>query len=129
MSPRVAGPPKNEQALAREHVSPWLDRQVKTGVPLWWMKVHGGPMQRAGVHDYLLCVGGLFLSIELKHPTDMDSVATPLQRRMQYQVDQARGRAFLDVRSLAEVQQIVTETLHAAAAAGLIPHSEGWLVP
>ena len=47
-----------------------LRRWRKNGAPLWWVKIHGGPMQRAGVHDYLLCMNGKFGTIELKSPEE-----------------------------------------------------------
>ena len=34
----------------------------------WWMKVHGGPYQKAGVPDILGCYRGRFFAFEVKVP-------------------------------------------------------------
>lgn len=43
---------------------------------LWFMKVHGGPYQKAGVPDFLGCYHGVMFYIEVKQP---GKVPTPLQ--------------------------------------------------
>lgn len=42
----------------------------------WWMKVHGGPFQAAGIPDIIGCWKGRFIAIELKIPGE---VPTQLQ--------------------------------------------------
>lgn len=46
----------------------YLNRLIQDGKPIWQFKVHGGPMQRVGVPDRLLCVAGHFVAIEEKSP-------------------------------------------------------------
>jgi len=45
-----------------------IDRLLRTYPDLWSMKVHGSPMQRAGVPDYLILYRGKTLFIEVKRP-------------------------------------------------------------
>jgi hypothetical protein len=40
----------------------------KSGIPVWWCKIHGGPMQQAGVPDLVVIANGVTLWIELKQP-------------------------------------------------------------
>lgn len=81
----------------------WLKTKVdeafaslkREGVPIWWLKVHGGPMQRAGVPDFVICVGGLFASLELKHPDDDDPQPSPRQRVEMRDIRTAGGDAIV----------------------------------
>lgn len=34
----------------------------------WWVKIHGGPFQQAGIPDIIGCWDGKFVAIELKIP-------------------------------------------------------------
>lgn len=44
-------------------------RWLRTTHPsVWWLKVHGGPYQRAGIPDLLLCCRGRLLAVEFKAP-------------------------------------------------------------
>jgi len=36
----------------------------------WWVKIHGGPYQRAGLPDLIGCVKGLFFGLEVKLPRE-----------------------------------------------------------
>jgi fumarate reductase subunit D len=38
------------------------------GEPVWWVKLHGGPMQQAGLPDVLVVYCGLVFFIEIKAP-------------------------------------------------------------
>lgn len=42
----------------------------------WWVKIHGGWFQDAGIPDLLGCVMGLFFGFEVKEP---DGEASPIQ--------------------------------------------------
>lgn len=45
-----------------------LRKRSLEGAPVWWLKVHGNPIQRAGVPDLLICWYGRFVGIEVKRP-------------------------------------------------------------
>ena len=80
---------KNEHGLKKD-VDVLFGKMIKRGMPLWYLKVHGGPYQRAGIHDYLLCVNGWFGSLELKHPDD-EPEYSPSQSRQAAWVRSAGG--------------------------------------
>lgn len=63
----------NELILARK-VSNFLTELVLQGEPVAFLKVHGGPYQRANQPDYFICMCGAFYCLELKHP---EQVAVP----------------------------------------------------
>ena len=50
----------------------------RAGAPIWWAKLHGGPMQRAGLPDLLILGVGQLYAVEVKRPGGQ---ATGLQLR------------------------------------------------
>lgn len=75
-------------------------KAVKEKYPsAWLMKVHGGPMQQAGVPDLLMCVNGMLVGAEAKDQKPGESEeharerATPLQRIQIAQINAAGGIA------------------------------------
>lgn len=42
----------------------------------WWVKLHGGPMQRAGLPDIVGCYKGRFVAFEVKVPGKEDDQTT-----------------------------------------------------
>lgn len=93
---------QSERVLQR-HVIAWLKAER-----IWHLKVHGGPMQRAGVPDLLLCVkdaggSGRFVAIELKTVTGKVS---PLQRHEMLAIINSGGFA-ITCRSLDDVREVV----------------------
>lgn len=93
----------NEQKLCKDHINPWLNKQPD----LWYIKLHGHAMQRAGAPDYLLCVSGVFGAVEVKHP-DGSTEPTAIQERELKQIARAQGKIAV-VRSLAEMQAFVEQ--------------------
>lgn len=73
-----------------------VNRQLKQlkaeGLPLFWLKLHGGPMQKRGVPDLLIVVAGRALFVELKAPGKEPS---PLQRVRINEIRAAGGRALV----------------------------------
>lgn len=65
----------------------------------WIMKVHGGPMQVAGIPDLLILVDGLLIGAEVKHqkPRESDAHArgraTPIQLAQIEKIKAAGGTA------------------------------------
>jgi hypothetical protein len=57
----------NEHGLKKK-VDRYLKALQQSGAPLWYVKISGGIFQKSGIPDYLLCVRGRFLYLELKSP-------------------------------------------------------------
>jgi hypothetical protein len=68
----------NEHAL-RKSVSEWLAAEQR-GRRLWYIKLSGSRYQRVGAPDYLICVEGKFLAIELKNVGEEMSPAQQRER-------------------------------------------------
>lgn len=60
--------------------------------PGFWMKIHGGPFQKAGLPDIIGCYGGQFVGLEVKQP---GGVATPLQAQRLHKIHDAGGVAWV----------------------------------
>lgn len=75
----------------------------------WWcMKVHGGPMQKAGIPDLLLLKDGRALFFEAKQPgLGKKSEATPLQRRRMDEILAIGGVMSYVVHSAAEAAALL----------------------
>jgi len=54
----------------------------------WFLKVWGGGLQKAGIPDLLMCVNGLFVSVELKSAAGS---ATELQKMNTKRINAANG--------------------------------------
>jgi hypothetical protein len=65
-----------------------LEKMRASGRAVWYMKVHGGPMQKAGVPDFLIVLDGRLHAIELKRP---GAKATPLQALTMRKIATAGG--------------------------------------
>lgn len=73
----------NERWL-KDRVDARLKALKSAGAPIWWLKIHGGPMQRAGVPDYLLCVAGRFGAMELKSPEETPQFSLNQKREAEW---------------------------------------------
>jgi len=72
-----------------------LTRKIKLHLKkkkVWHLKVHGGPMQMAGVPDLLLCVKGKFVALELKAP---GKKVTRLQQHQMERIKDSGGLAYV----------------------------------
>lgn len=56
---------KPESRLQRK-----IRKELEKEVGGWWVKIHGGPFQAAGIPDLIGCVEGLFFALEVKTPED-----------------------------------------------------------
>lgn len=83
-----------EAALVRKILA-WLREQPET----WVMKVHGSPMQVAGIPDLIGVQGGRFFGLEVKLP---GGKATLLQDAVMRKIEAAGGVVGV-VRSVDEV--------------------------
>lgn len=80
--------PVNEAGLVKRIVAA-IEREWPSA---WIFKTHGGPMQRAGVPDLLVSVGGRLVALEVKHRKPGESVK--------------RMGARVTVRQQAEIQRL-----------------------
>lgn len=93
----------------KQQVHDWLTTIRLSGAPIWFYKVWGSRYARAGVPDYLLCVAGRLIAIELKSP-GAEAEPSAIQGYELRQLKQA-GALTLVTNSLEEAQAIVREAL------------------
>lgn len=87
-----------------EQIVRWLKRQRDLGRRVWWTKLHGGPMQRAGLPDLLIVYEGRTIFCEVKRPGESP---TPLQMDTLGKIDRA-GAATCVVTSVEGVEWAVS---------------------
>jgi len=75
----------------------------------WLMKVHGSPMQSAGIPDLVGVIDGRFVALEVKLP-DGSHRLTPLQAATIGRIRQAGGIAF-EVDSVEQAIALLDEQL------------------
>ncbi|MDE2102619.1 MAG: hypothetical protein KGL39_35565 [Patescibacteria group bacterium] len=87
-----------------------LKRRQASGEPIWWLKVHGGPLQRAGVPDLHVTYYGQSLWLEVKAP---GGEATVLQSDTMKRIRDAGGvsRVVSDVHHVADLLHRVSVEL------------------
>jgi hypothetical protein len=76
----------------------------RAGHDIWWVKIAGGSMQRAGLPDMLILFGGCYLWVEFK--TDSGRL-TPLQGATLSRIKEAGGLCRV-VRSSEKFRRILT---------------------
>lgn len=76
---------------------------------VWAFKVHGGPMQTAGVPDVIACAEGRFIALEVKRPSTRSHVSE-LQRATLNDISWAEGVAAV-VTSPSEALDVVDQVL------------------
>ena len=79
----------DEHALAR-NVSKHLATEARTTGDFWFVKL-GAWRWVVGLPDYVLCVRGHFMALELKHPTDESSTVTRRQAHVLRCIARAGG--------------------------------------
>ena len=75
------------------------------GLPIWWFKVHGGPMQLPGVPDLCCVVNGRAVFLEVKTEK---GIVSPRQSYEMKKIRDAGGVAVI-VRSVEEAIQAIKE--------------------
>lgn len=85
----------------------YLKSLKKTGVAIWWVKLHGGPMQKAGVPDLLVIKDGKHFLLEIKKP---GGEATQLQQIQIDKINDAGGFAIV-VHSVDDVKITIERNL------------------
>lgn len=113
------GKPTNENGLVLQIV-----KAIKTKYPeAWVFKVHGGPMQVAGIPDLLILVNGLLIGAEAKFQRPGESEAhargraTPIQRNQIEKIRRAGGVADV-VLSVEETLELIERAIHQHANPG-----------
>lgn len=81
----------------------YLKHLRTNGQKVVWFKVHGSPMQQAGMPDFIIVIGGRTLWVEVKSSSGK---VTPLQQHTIQQIMAAGGEVVV-VRSLTELQYLV----------------------
>lgn len=104
--------PTNEAGLVTSIVKAVLKRHPTA----WIFKVHGGPMQMAGVPDLLFCIDGILIGAEAKFNRPGESLeytrsrATPGQRLQIQRIIAAGGMAGV-VTSIPETFDLIDRAL------------------
>lgn len=80
--------------------------KYRTQEPIWWCKLHGSPMQRAGIPDLLVVYHGLALFFEIKAP---GRKVSPLQMHVMDEIQLAHGRVWV-IRSVLELEEALAKT-------------------
>lgn len=95
---------KSTELVLTRKVHDYLTRLYKKErKPVWFIKTRGGPMQRAGLPDYILCINGRFGALELKNPRDENPKPTPAQRLQLREIHRSGGFSWV----MNDYQQIV----------------------
>jgi hypothetical protein len=72
-----------------KHVHPWFKKELLKRWPKAFVyKPPAGRYGRKGVHDFLLCIDGKFISVEAKLP---DNEMTPMQVDIKVKIEEAGG--------------------------------------
>jgi hypothetical protein len=79
----------------------------KAGAPLWFAKLHGGPMQRAGLPDLIVLIDGRLLAIEVKRP---GGKASALQAHTLSAMERA-GASSVVACSVGDVSRLIEEAV------------------
>lgn len=79
--------PQKPETRFKNRIRPLLEALPGT----WFVKVQQQTL--AGTPDFLLCVGGLFIALELK--SDRSARVTPLQRYNLEKIERAGGKSFV----------------------------------
>jgi len=99
---------RKPEAKVKDKLKIWLK---KTWPDLWWFMPPSGRFSRKGVSDMLLCIRGLFVTIEVKATKDQDP--SPMQNDEIRLVSKAGGivcvlRSFDEVK-LQKLKRLVNE--------------------
>jgi hypothetical protein len=83
-----------------------LKAMKRAGRKVFWVKLHGGPLQMRGLPDMVIIVGGRTFWVELKRP---GGKPTPLQAQRIKTIREAGGIADC-VTSVEELRKLLTTT-------------------
>lgn len=89
------------EAKVTRRIIAYLKRLQSDDRTLWWIKIHGGAMQKAGAPDLLILYRGHLLGVEIKRP---GGSATLLQRHTMDEMEKAGAVCFVAT-CIADVQR------------------------
>ncbi len=78
------------EAKVIKAVTTFLAERKQSGAPVWWTKLHGGPMQTRGLPDLMVVYRGRAVFMEVKKP---GGVATKLQAHVIAKLQAAGAQA------------------------------------
>lgn len=110
---KVVSEPLNEEQL-QTAIWAMIIRKWPTA---WVFHPVGGPYQKPGIPDLLICIEGLLIGMEIKHPKVTESVeharqrATPQQRKEIRAINSAEGMAGV-VTSVAEAEDLINRAFY-----------------
>jgi hypothetical protein len=90
----------------------WLKLRRSQGAEIWWVKLWGNPLQRAGLPDFVIAYRGRFLAVEVKRH------GGSLTRIQAHTLDEMKAAGFVAVvaRSVDDVVCAMKETSPPPAA-------------
>lgn len=91
------------EAKVTQSIVKALEKLKAEGRNIWWVKLHGGPMQRVGLPDLLVVLDGRAIFLEVKSDV---GVATKIQEHTIEQLQKAGAVAEV-VRSADEAVQAI----------------------
>lgn len=106
----------DERSTLTNAVRREIKKRREAGQPVWGRKLHGSMYQR-DLPDWLFCVGGLFVVIETKHPTDARARTTEGQDTTLRDIARAGGRAIV-CNNIEEVRAALDRALVEAGEKG-----------
>ena len=92
-----------------------IRKSLEADVGGWWLKVHGGPFQVAGLPDLIGCVEGLFFGFEVKTPTGSTS------KLQDYTLEVMRKRGGASIHVITEPEEAVRIVRRTLEKAGRLP--------
>lgn len=97
---------RQTEAAITKRIGGYLGQLKAKGEPIFYVKLHGGPMQRAGLPDWLIIYQGVTLAVEVKTATGK---VTKLQDHTLSEIQRA-GALIAVVRSVEEVVRLLEAT-------------------
>ena len=76
------------EAQIKRDIRAWLTRWKSEGAPVSWFWPAGGAFGKSGVEDLVLCIGGIYVAVEVKRPGGQ---LTPLQAARAADVSRSGG--------------------------------------
>lgn len=95
---------KTPEGKITDKIKKYLQELKKAGAPVFYFKVHGGPIQQAGIPDWHILYDGAPHYLEVKAP---GKKASRLQQHIMNQIAEAGGITCI-VTSLEEVKAILS---------------------
>lgn len=96
-----------KESTVTRQITAYLKTLKQAGEPIWFTKLHGGPMQQAGLPDLIVLYRGRLFAVEIKRP---GGKATQLQLHTLAEMQKA-GATVCVARSVDDVRTLIEETM------------------